>query len=380
MIGLLATYFVVAYLLIPSGLFRSFYSLFLPRIIKFQRTRFEEFTFAILAAILPFSLALALSWTICLQPFGVHGKSSTDRRLAYRTFIAPAINDKLFLEAEQQSVFWNAANQVIRRQVRFLFWYYLLVLLEALLYARLTANYSLWRETLTGRRRRLYLWIAGKILLPSVSEWHLLLTPFYYPPEPPRQVWVDVLTTLDVLYKGHVNDYFLDKEGELSGIFLESPRRFDRPGLLRDIERETAKRDTDYYWRDIPSNNLYIPSDKITTLNVRYLTAEEVIAPRASASLRGEDSQFEVEPATDLLDSMLLPLAELFEEPKTRARFVEIKPSSEEEKVSLREFLTQQVADGLMQEGIGGGSYHLTPKGYKTYLPRIRYLRGRAGA
>jgi hypothetical protein len=97
MIGLLATYFVVAYLLIPSGLFRSFYSLFLPRIIKFQRTRLEEFTFAILAAILPFSLALALSWTVCVQPFGVQGKSSTERRLAYRTFVAPAINDKLFL-------------------------------------------------------------------------------------------------------------------------------------------------------------------------------------------------------------------------------------------------------------------------------------------
>src|SRR5580704_17432553 len=157
MIGLLATYFVVAYLLVPSGLFRLFYSLFLPRIIKFQRTRLEEFTFAILAAILPFSLALALSWTLCLQPLGAQGKSSTDRRLAYRTLIAPAVNDKLFLEAEQQSAFWNAANQVMRRQARFLFWYYILVLLEALLYARLTANYRLWRETLTGWPRRLYL-------------------------------------------------------------------------------------------------------------------------------------------------------------------------------------------------------------------------------
>jgi hypothetical protein len=380
MIGLLATYFVVAYLLVPSGLFRSFYSLFLPRIIKFQRTRLEEFTFAIVAAILPFSLALALSWTICLQPFGVQGKSSADRRLAYRTFIAPAVNDKLFLEAEQQSEFWSAANQVFRRQARFLFWYYLLVLLEAWLCARLTVNYRLWREKLTGWRRRLYLLIANKIILPSVSEWHVLLTPFYSPPQPPRQVWVDVLTTLDVLYKGHVKDYFLDKEGELSGIFLESPRRFDRPGLLRDIERGTAKREMDDYWRDIPSNNLYIPSDKITTLNVRYLTAEEVIAHRASASFRGEDSQFEVEPATDLLDPVLLGLAKLFEEPKTRARFVEIKPSSEEEKVPLREFLTQQVADGLMEESSGGGNYRLTPKGYTTYLPRIRHLRGLPGA
>jgi hypothetical protein len=375
MIGLLATYFVVAYLLVPSGLFRSFYSLFLPRIIKFQRTRFEEFTFAILAAILPFFLALALTWTICSQPFAVRGKSSTDRRLTYRTFIASAISDKPFVEGQQQSVFWNAANQVIRRQVRFLFWYYFLVLIEAFLYARLTANYRLWRETLTGWRRQLYLLTANKVLLPSVSEWHLLLTPFYYPPEPPRQVWVDALTTLDILYQGQVKEYFLDKEGELSGIFLESPRRFDRPGLLRDIESRTAKRDMDDYWRDIPSNNLYIPSDKITTLNVRYPTAEEVIAQRASA---GEDSQFEVQPATDLLDPVLLALADLFENPKTRARLVEIKPSSEAETLPLRQFLAQQVADGLMDAR--GESYRLSPKGYTTYLQRIRYLRGLLGA
>src|ERR1017187_1027896 len=125
MIGFFATYFVVAFLLIPSGLFRSCYSLFLPSIIKFQRTRFEEFTFAILAAILPFSLALALSWTICVQPFGVPGKSSTERRQAYRTVIAVAINDKALEEVGQGSAYWSAANQVIRRQARLLFWYYL---------------------------------------------------------------------------------------------------------------------------------------------------------------------------------------------------------------------------------------------------------------
>jgi hypothetical protein len=372
MIGLLATYFAVAYLLVPSGLFRLFYSLFLPRIIKFQRTRVEEFTFAILSAILPFLLALALSWTSPIQPFGVEGRSAADRRQAYRTFIAPAISDKTFGESKGQEVaYWSAANQVFRRQASFLTWYYLLVLLEAYIYARLTAHYGSWRESLTGRKRRLYLKVAEKVLLPSVSEWHLLLTPFYYPPKPQRQVWVDVLTTLDILYKGHVNEYFLDKEGELSGLLLESPRRFDRQGLLRDIAVGT-KRDTRAYWRDIPSNNLYISSDKITNLNVRYLTAEEVVALGASARLQGEGLPFDVEPATDLLDPVLLPLADLFESDK--GYFAVIQALSKDEEVPLREFLAQQVADGLMQEA--RGAYRLTAKGYTTYLPRIRYLRG----
>jgi hypothetical protein len=222
MIGLFATYFVVAFLLIPSGLFRSCYALFLPRIIKFQRTRFEEFTFAVLASILPFLLALILSWTICTQPFGVPGKSSTDRKQAYRTVVAAAINEKTLEGVENQSAYWSAANQVIRRQARLLFWYYLLVLLEACLYARMSSNYGLWRASLTGWRRWSYLWIADKILLPAVSEWHLLLTAFYDPPEPKKQVWVDVLTTLDILYKGHSEQLLLGQRRrtlrDLSGI------------------------------------------------------------------------------------------------------------------------------------------------------------------
>lgn len=372
MIGFFATYFVVAFLLIPSALFRSFYSLFLPSIIKFQRTRFEEFTFAVLAALLPFSIALALSWTICVQPFGVFGKSSlsSERKQAYRTVIAAAINDKALEGIEQQAAYWIAANQVIRRQSRLLFWYYLLVLLEAYAYARLSANYGLWRGSLTGWRGKLYLWIADKILLPSVSEWHLLLTPFYYPPEPKRQVWVDVLTTLDVLYQGHVNSYSLNKEGDLSGIVLESPRRYDRLTQMWDKEHGAPKRDKASYWRDIPSNNLYLPSDKITNLNVRYLTSEEVLSKR----LREDSLLFEVEPAADLLDPVLGILADIFE--SKPGNFATIEASTEEDKVPLREFLAQQVAEGLIERQ--DDFYRLTPKGYTTYLPRIRTLcRGR---
>lgn len=373
MIGLLVTYFVVAYLLVPSGIFRICYSISLPRIIKFQRTRIEEFTFAILASILPFFLALLLTWTICTAPFSVTGSSAV-RRAAYRTFISTAISDKSMGEGEQQEVFWNATNQVIRRQGRFLFWYYILVSLEAFGFARLTANYGLWRTSLSGWRKASYLWLAEKILLPAVSEWHVLLTPFAYPPEPRRQVWVDVLTTLDVLYKGRVGSHFLDKEGELSGIFLEAPRRFDREGYLREAQRSSTRlQNRDSYWRDIPSNNLYIPADKITNLNVRYLTEDEAIAIGASHRLRAEGVDAYVEPADELLDPILLSLANLYES-GAKNRSQTILPSSEKERFPLREFLTEQVAEGLLERP-SSDNYRLTSKGYTTYLPRIRALR-----
>jgi hypothetical protein len=90
-----------------------------------------------------------------------------------------------------------------------------------------------------------------------------------------------------MLYKGHVADFFLDKEGELSGIFLEYPLRFDRVGFISDKEKGQAK-DTDSYWKKIPSNNLYIPNDKIANLNVRYLTEDEGTALQATWLLVGE--------------------------------------------------------------------------------------------
>src|ERR1700676_3524021 len=115
MIGLLATFLIVAYLLVPSGLFRSFYSLFLPRIIKFQRTRAEEFTFAVLASVVPFFLALASVWTLANWPFGVDRASSADRREVYRIVVGSAISDKVLGQQGESRVYWAAMNQVIRR-------------------------------------------------------------------------------------------------------------------------------------------------------------------------------------------------------------------------------------------------------------------------
>jgi hypothetical protein len=279
MIGLLATFSVVAYLLVPSGLFRSFYSLFVPHI-KFQRTRAEEFTFAVLASVLPFFLAVVLVWTAANWPCQIR-QAASDSWEAYRIFTSAAINEKIPGEG-QNLAYWAATNQVIRRQARFLICYYAFVLLEAWIFAWLTRNYGRWSGSLPGLRGKLYLWTATKILLPALNEWHVLLTPFSYPPEPVREVWVDVLTSLDVLYKGHVLNFFLDKDGQLSGIFLEYPWRFDRHGLLREIAKGNAKPDTDSYWTKIPSNKLYVPNEKIVNLNVRYLTEDEATALQAS--------------------------------------------------------------------------------------------------
>jgi hypothetical protein len=79
-------------------------------------------------------------------------------------------------------------------------------------------------------------------------------------------------------------------------------------------------------------------------------------------------------PDNELLDSVLLSLADAFEANKGHA--VLVSPSSQEEWEPLREFLAGQSAEGLMRYG-GKESWScaLTPKGYATYRPRIEALR-----
>ncbi len=83
---------------------------------------------------------------------------------------------------------------------------------------------------------------------------------------------VDVLTVEDHLYQGFVDEgggYFVDVNGELSGLLLTKARRFDRPGYLA-AKCANASTMPDAFWRQIPGSDLYIPSGKIVSMNLRY--------------------------------------------------------------------------------------------------------------
>jgi hypothetical protein len=84
----------------------------------------------------------------------------------------------------------------------------------------------------------------------------------------------------------------------------------------------------------------------------------------------------------ELLDSMLLSLADEFEAHKGNSAGREIKPKPGEWE-ALRALLARQFADGFMlYSGQGSPSWavKLTQKGYTEHLPRIEALRalGRA--
>ena len=80
----------------------------------------------------------------------------------------------------------------------------------------------------------------------------------------------------------------------------------------------------------------------------------------------------------EILDSVLLALADDFEEPKGRPG-VEIKRTSPEEYEALRECLAMRIAEGsLTQFQIESQKlpiYRFTNPGYAKYKPRIDWLR-----
>lgn len=263
MIALIVSYLVIAYLLIPRVLFRRAADLGVR--LKFQRTRAEEIQFAILIALFPLAAA-TLTAIFC------SGWPSHSAVCAYRILFASSYSEEVF--RRDMPGFWWSLRYTAVRQSKFLLLFYALVVAEALIFAWFAQRYGSYRKY------RWYEWLASKLLLRGVNEWYMLLTSFNFPPIPAREVVADILTQEDHLYKGTVALFFTDTDGDLSGLFLAKPQRFDRVGYLRAKARseDTAPAP---FWKQIPGENLYVPRSKILSLNLSYPPVEGAVAAAA---------------------------------------------------------------------------------------------------
>lgn len=276
MVALLTTYFIVAYILIPGILFRFPASLFV-KLRLFQLTRTQEATFGVAVSLLPFALALLAVWhgpVARSYPFPQREGTVAAYKEDYRRVgtLALSADPARLLEADaagHASLYARALNSNEHRQLRFLTWYYLFTMLEGGAFGLLARKYGEWSHVPA------YSWFARKIMLPRISEWQLLLTDFTFPRRPKRVVYADVLAE-DHLYRGRVEDYFLNLSGELSGILLNKVERFRRDQYEEARRAQTAgtaagkSPDPESYWARIPGANFYIPAKKIANLNVRF--------------------------------------------------------------------------------------------------------------
>jgi hypothetical protein len=266
MIALLASALLGLYILVPDLLFRRITSWFTP-LKKFQRTKTEEFVFGVFVAVIPICLAWGLSLTVGFignHPFELHEEKEL-RESDYQTLILAADNDSYFKENADKV--WAAVAHIERRQLRFLTWTYLMLLVEIGVWILLTYNYARLRKF------KLYNFLATKILLRRVSEWHILLSTYNFPKKENRFVLIDVMSD-GTLYQGALAEKFLDVNGNLSGILLKEARRYKFAEHEEDRKCKQLK-PSESYWATIASGNLYIPFGKITNLNIHYKLPKE---------------------------------------------------------------------------------------------------------
>jgi hypothetical protein len=183
----------------------------------------------------------------------------------YKCFLS-ALHSSSFFD-QKCAQFWESAPKILNRQGNLLCWYYGFAAIEALFLGNLSKYYGTIKEW--WGIGPIYAWVAEKVLLRHISEWHAIFTPFTFPVNPKVTVNLNVLTNDDHLYRGEIGDYHVNGEGKLTGIFLSSALRFDRNTYLSDKENKSQKEKGEY-WKAIPGKNLYIAADRISTLNVSY--------------------------------------------------------------------------------------------------------------
>ena len=230
----------------------------------FQERKTEDLTRAVVTLALVFLAALLAVWYIPGvngHPFGFADTIQL-RSSDYQSVLSGLYSESVFKDAGAK--FWEALSRSLYRQIRFACWYYLLVVLWAVISGWLSKNYYRFRRNVW------YSNFADLYLLPHISQWYALLTPFILGPD--TEVKADVLMTDDTLYRGDVAEHFLDKEGNLSGLILTKPTRFDRRKYLRDLDTWGTTRPKASYWHAIPSAKLYLVADKIVNFNLNYLS------------------------------------------------------------------------------------------------------------
>jgi len=216
---------------------------------------------SVACTLVPIAVSLTLVWVVppCNKhPFELADTSQV-RRADYKLVTSALYSEDVFKQSGD--AFWKALTRIAHRQGRFIVWYYLLIILEGCLCGKLSISYF------SLKSYRWYRWTASHVFLPSISEWHLLLTGFYFE-DKDTIVRADILCSDRTLYRGRVWQHFLTKEGQLSSLIVTEAKRYARDDYVKD--KEKGKVDKSLYWHDIPGSKFLILANQIVNLNLSY--------------------------------------------------------------------------------------------------------------
>ena len=260
MLALLLSTLIAIYLLGPDLVSRSILSFQVPRRNIIQ-SRGEEIVRAILIAVVP--LAIALAWTLVNGSFRHEGKLSD-----LATVFSGLYSDKFF-EAHQPA-FFRSLRAFGWMNFSLLWRLYLLVVAIGLFFNLLIKNYNrVWNRYRKGWLEGPVDFILTYIVLPRISEWHVLLSGMRLPPGPFILV-ADILTKSNALYQGRIQDKMLNADGSLHTITLASPRRFLRDEFRAQTDHDPDAESADF-WKSVPGNLFVLMGSDIVNLNLKYI-------------------------------------------------------------------------------------------------------------
>jgi hypothetical protein len=264
LIAIVTGFLLVAYLLAPGAIYRLTFSFYISSK-RFQRTRTEEVVFSVLVTLIPFALA----WILLLHtPLGDYPSfhSAVGKREAYRTVLSSLLSDTTHGSPALISAYLRAAAE----QARFVALLWLLCAVEGWQTGRVIRRYGDYAD---GSFLRGF---CDRFLLKNVSEWQVLFTTLSLRSDDPRTVVeIDALSTLNVLYRGRLVNWFTDQSGQLEGIFLINAQRFRREQIARDRASNIVK-DNENYWASVPGSNLYLVASTLANYNIRYVEPSDI--------------------------------------------------------------------------------------------------------
>ncbi len=221
------------------------------------QTKSEEVTRAVLWAIFP--LLIAYYWA---ARFGnLHSCGGWNE---IKTCFSGIYSESYFNQHREE--FFGALSAVAWLNWCVLWRLYLLVLIGSIMLNLIISKYGYIRHNLIKSR-----WlrsILALIVLPRISEWHVLLSGILLPSKELR-IYVDVLTKGGLMYQGKLEDKALTSDGTLLNITIAEPLRFRREQFLEDRKINPTVKSEDY-WKKIPGSVFVLLASDITSLNLRY--------------------------------------------------------------------------------------------------------------
>lgn len=260
MLPLLLTVLLAVYILGPGLLSRWVLSFLVPQRAVIQG-RSEEIARAFLWSLLP--LWLAWEWAKHLGRLSLCGG-----RKEIATVYSGMVSDAFF--NAHRADFFNSVTAFLWMNWCLLWRLYLMVIAGSFVLILIIGFYGPIRQSL--ERSAFLKALLAILILPRVSDWHVLLSRMLVPSKSIR-LFVDVLTRSDNLYQGRLADKMLGADGTLINVTLAEPAKFQRARYLEALKTD-PNTSADNFWNKIPGEIFIVLASEIATMNIRYVQAK----------------------------------------------------------------------------------------------------------